>query len=76
MLIFICRGFLFFEKLSAHDTTALAISGLGCVYIVQQIKCRDYLMGVGCAAFSRPLSKMIFTLGLIDKRPSAHRHNR
>lgn len=33
-------------------------------------------MGVGCAAFSRPLSKMIFTLGLIDKRPSAHRHNR
>jgi hypothetical protein len=46
------------------------------VYIVQQIKCRDYLMGVGCAAFSRPLSKMIFTLGLIDKRPSAHRHNR
>lgn len=76
MVVFICRGFYFFEKLSAHDTTALAISGLGCVYIVQQIKCRDYLMGVGCAAFSRPLSKMIFTLGLIDKRPSAHRHNR
>lgn len=75
MLVFICRGFYFFEKLSAHDTTPPWPSRVSAVYIVQQIKCRDYyLMGVGCAAFSRPLSKMIFTLGLIDKRPSAHRH--